>query len=157
MDYWNITAQRYGKIVTKIETSFLHITLGGLGTKDWTMCDYFGINLGTFDKEALLLQAVAPADLLRIWRVENITTLRTETRNVWNEIYFQQEGVPCKFICNVLLQIQERSSQFSGKYRLVHRGWQKEIVCGDCNQDINRGKTSGLETVSLDPRTGYFW
>ena len=29
------------------------------------------------------------------------------------------------------------------KYRLVHRGWQEDIVCGDCNQDLDREKRQG--------------
>ena len=38
---------------------------------------------------------------------------------------------------------QERSSQLLEKYKLVHRGWQRDIVCGDCNQDLGRDKRQG--------------
>ena len=51
---------------------------------------------------------------------------------------FIDETIPGKFIFNVLLQMQERSSQLLEKYKLVHRGWQRDIVCGDCNQDLGR-------------------
>ena len=64
--------------------------------------------------------------------------------------------MPCKLTFNVLLQIQERSSQFLGKYKVVHRRWQENIVCGNRNQDLERGETSGLETGSLGSRTGLF-
>ena len=49
-----------------------------------------------------------------------------------------RKKVPCKFTFNVLVQIQERSSQFLGNYRLVHKGLQDDIVCSDCNQDLDR-------------------
>ena len=38
-------------------------------------------------------------------RLDNITTLRTGKKEIWNKIYFPQEKVPCKFIFNILLQI----------------------------------------------------
>ena len=51
--------------------------------------------------------------------------------------------MPCKFTFKVLVQMQERCSQLLEKYRLVHRGWQEDIVCGDCNQDLDREKRQG--------------
>ena len=51
--------------------------------------------------------------------------------------------VSWKLSLTVLLQIQERSSQLLGKYRLVHRIWQEDIVCGDCNQDLDNEKRQG--------------
>ena len=54
-----------------------------------------------------------------------------------------KKNVPCKFTFNVLVQIQERSSQFLGNYRLVHKGWQEGTVCGDCNQDLDRENRQG--------------
>ena len=57
---------------------------------------------------------------------------------------FVGKYVLCKFTFNVLLQIQKkRSSQVLRKYRLVHRGWQEDNVCGDCNQDLDRVKRQG--------------
>ena len=53
---------------------------------------------------------------------------------------FIEETIPGKFTFNVLLQMQERSSQLLEKYKLVHRRWQRDIVCGKCNQDLDREK-----------------
>ena len=62
-----------------------------------------------------------------------------------------------KFTFNVLLQIQERSSQFLGKYRLVHRGWQEDIVCGDCKQNLDGETTQRYKLALLVHEQVYFW
>ena len=95
------------------------------------MRNHFGLTFGTFASKALLLQAGVIVDLVRSSRVDSITTLRTGKEEVWNEIYFsRKENVACKFTFNVLLQIQERSSNLLRKYTVVHRPWQKDIACG---------------------------
>ena len=89
---------------SKDDDNFSHISLNGFGKEQWTMWDSLTC-FWTFHKVPLLLQAAAPANLLRTCRVDNITTLRTAKKEVWSEIYFQQEKLPCKFTLNVLLQI----------------------------------------------------
>ena len=130
--------QKYRQVVST------HITLKGFEREHWTMRYHFDLSFGTFAKKALLLQAPVPADVLRTCRVDNITTLRTGKEEASNEIYFQQEnGCNANSLSSVLLQIQERSSQFLRKYRLVHRAWQEDITCGDCIQDRDSHKCQG--------------
>ena len=39
--------------------------------------------------------------------------------------------------------------KFLGKYRLVQRTWREDIVCGDCNQDLDREKRQGEKLAFL--------
>ena len=65
--------------------------------------------------------------------------------------------MPCKFTLSVVLQMQERSNQLLGKYRLVHRERQEDSLCSDCNRDLDKEKRQGQKVALLVHEQVYFW